>query len=207
MFPNQFAMQDGDWDLVNMQRLSKAVEDTGKGDAEPEPTPTDNTTPTPEPPAATPASEAAPAAAPPASRTYAPGQAWAPAPKAAAPEAEITATEITANADTTPNAADAGANADTAALSGDGGFEESKSSDEGVETPPPAEQAQVQASRTAVPPPLATKWHRELCSLAEMGFENTSRNVMLLERHVVDSGSAGMERYVCRLRVFSDIIV
>ena len=176
-------MQDGDWDLVNMQRLSKAVEDTGKDDAEPKPTPTpaDNTTPSTEPPAAS----EAPAAAAPASRTYAPGQAWSPAPRSA-PGAEA---------------------ADASVPAGDGGFEESKSSEEGgdetntpaaqQENPPAAAPPQGRQFFT-VHPAMSTKWHRELCSLAEMGFENTPRNVELLEKHVVESGNAGMERSVTR---------
>lgn len=180
-----FTTQDGDWDLVNMQRLSKAVEDTGKDNAEPEPTPTptpdNNTTPT-EPPAAASAATAAAAAAP-ASRTYAPGQAWSPTPKAAS-EAEAT---------------------DASVAPGDGGFEESKSSDEGAGQTPAAQHENAPAVSAAptppqgrlfftVPPAMSTKWHRELCSLAEMGFENTPRNVGLLEKHVVESGNAGMER-------------
>lgn len=164
--PRCCTVQDGDWDLVNMQRLSKAVEDTGKDDADP--TPPDNNTASPA-ASATPASSEATAA--PVSRTYAPGQAWAPAAKAAA-GAEATDTDT-----------------DTAIPSGDGGFEESKSSDEGGEKAPTVEQVS-----STMPPAMATKWHRELCSLAEMGFENTPRNVQLLEKHVVESGSAGMER-------------
>lgn len=152
--------QDGDWDLVNMQRLSKAVEDTGKDDASAaaaiEPTAPQNI----------PATVQTP--------SYAPGQAWDP--------------ESAKARDT-----DAGV---------DGGFEESKSSDDAAgagdeaSTAVPEKQAApaVAPSAPSVPPAMATKWHRELCSLAEMGFENTQRNVQLLEKHVVSSGSPGMER-------------
>lgn len=161
-----------------MQRLSKAVEDTGKddGEAPSEPTPADNTASPAEPPAASPASEATPAA--PVSRTYAPGQAWAPGSKTT-PETEATAADAT----------------DAAVPSGEGGFEESKSSDEGGKNGP-AEQLQAQKAQVSstVPQAMATKWHRELCSLAEMGFENAPRNVQLLEKHVVESGNPGMER-------------
>lgn len=60
------------------------------------------------------------------------------------------------------------------------GVDESKSSDE-----PPTQK---------VPSPAVMKWHRELCSLAEMGFENSARNIALLEKHVVAPGNPGMER-------------
>lgn len=67
------------------------------------------------------------------------------------------------------------------------GVDESKSSDE-----PPT---QTKASpEQKVPSPAITKWHRELCSLAEMGFENSARNITLLEKHVVAPGNPGMER-------------
>ena len=62
----------------------------------------------------------------------------------------------------------------------DAGSEETKSSD-GAE-------GEVE---TAV---ATTKWHRELCSLAEMGFGDTPRNISLLEKHVTTSGGPGMER-------------
>lgn len=41
---------------------------------------------------------------------------------------------------------------------------------------------------------LASKWQRELCSLKEMGFEDTARNIVLLEKHVTAGGAGGMER-------------
>lgn len=70
----------------------------------------------------------------------------------------------------------------------DGGHEESKScdDDEGERV----EDKEVEQKA----PSAAAKWHRELCSLAEMGFENTSRNIALLEKHVTTSGGPGMER-------------
>lgn len=45
-----------------------------------------------------------------------------------------------------------------------------------------------------IPQAPTTKWHRELCSLAEMGFEDTARNISLLEKYVSSSGGPGMER-------------
>lgn len=169
-------LQDGDWDLVNMQRLSKAVEDTGKSDKN------DSTKASMETPAASDADAAAAAAA-----------------------AEVDAAETAESSAVTGTAA---ATAGPSAAEGDAGFEESKSSDEGGEsadadTREPNHQQQQQvpvqrppsvASVPQVPPNMATKWHRELCSLAEMGFENTPRNVILLEKHVVESGKPGMER-------------
>lgn len=176
--------KDGDWDLVNMQRLSKAVEDTGSSttSAAVDPTVPDNTPAS----AETPASAAAAATAAAISRPYAPGQAWTPPAKT---------DDISAEAD---------------AAEADGGFEESKSCDEegvGDNTGTAAvvqEEVNAQVpAQAATPPPsssvpqaMSTKWHRELCSLAEMGFENAARNVQLLEKHVVESGSPGMERCV-----------
>lgn len=69
----------------------------------------------------------------------------------------------------------------------DGGHEESKSSDDEGER---VEDKEVEQKA----PSAAAKWHRELCSLAEMGFENTIRNISLLEKHVTTSGGPGMER-------------
>lgn len=66
------------------------------------------------------------------------------------------------------------------------GIDESKSSDE-----PPSQKALPEQK---APSPAVTKWHRELCSLAEMGFENTARNIALLEKHVIAPGNPGMER-------------
>lgn len=81
----------------------------------------------------------------------------------------------------------------------DSGIEETKSSDEDKqeqrqEGEKAEEQAQQKPEGPVVPHAAAMKWHRELCSLAEMGFENTVRNVSLLEKHVVSSGNPGMER-------------
>lgn len=81
-----------------------------------------------------------------------------------------------------------------------GGHEETKSSDgEGAAadmSAPEDTTASADAASTSVsstPAPTA-KWHRELCSLAEMGFEDTARNISLLEKHVTSSGMGGMER-------------
>lgn len=145
-------LQDGDWDLVNMQRLSKAVEDTAK-DAE---------------------NVAADAAAAAAANT----------------PANSTAVETTISDNT--------ADIDTAKMpSSSGGYEETKASDdEGDKAAVPAstEVAAPAVSSPAPAPDPAAKWHRELCSLAEMGFEDTARNIALLEKHVTSSGSGGMER-------------
>lgn len=86
------------------------------------------------------------------------------------------------------SANDAAASVEDVMLAADGGREESKSSDDG-------EGARVEDKEAEPQVPTATaKWHRELCSLAEMGFENTARNIDLLEKHVTTSGGPGMER-------------
>lgn len=126
--------QDGDWDLVNMQRLSKAVEDTAKNEQN----------------NAADASRSSDVATAPSVET--------PVPTTAADAARV-----------------------------DGGSEETKSSEGDTEKT---------ATEQNAPSAAATKWHRELCSLAEMGFENTARNISLLEKHVNESGNPGMERWV-----------
>lgn len=132
-----------------MQRLSKAVEDTGNvlQDA-----------------AAAGGDDAAAATATDPTPEVSPDNADTPA-----------ALASTVAVDTAPPAADA--------TPADKGFEETKASDEEEEEP-----------GKKVPSAAATKWHRELCSLAEMGFENTARNIDLLEKHVTSSGNFGMER-------------
>ncbi|CAM9983147.1 unnamed protein product [Laminaria digitata] len=193
---------DGDWDLVNMQRLSKAVEDTAKDqqhakddaataaaantstpipDSTPDtpietpseastPTPTQDVTP--DTPEETPTSEAA-----------------APVPVS---DATVTPVDITQAAREDAALAEAIAAIEAAAcrsLPLEAGSEETKSSDgAGVGV---AEGGKVDGETTSV---AATKWHRELCSLAEMGFGDTPRNISLLEKHVTTSGGPGMER-------------
>ena len=147
--------QDGDWDLVNMQRLSKAVEDTAKdtqiaaADAKAV------------------ANSATDAAADP------PAQAAPTPPVNVGPDASF---EAPAQA--------VSKNPFDPFLGDCSGVDETKTSDEAVEKQP-----EPKATSPAV-----SKWHRELCSLAEMGFENTARNITLLEKHVTAPGNPGMER-------------
>lgn len=161
-----------------MQRLSKAVESTAKD--------VEN--------AATDAAAAATAATVPAAAACGPNN---------TPSASTTTTETPVGEN---SAAYVGAERPPALV----GHEETKSSDveEGSAAPtstntsPPAVEviASVASAPTTSVPTAATdpgataKWHRELCSLAEMGFENTARNIDLLEKHVTSSGNGGMER-------------
>lgn len=169
-------IQDGDWDLVNMQRLSKAVEDTATDQqnaaddaataaAASTPTPTPDVTP--DTPIETPVETSESVAA---ATTTAPADIVE-----AAPEDDDGLAEAIA-------AIDAAA---VRSASLDAGSEETKSSDD-------AEVAGGKADGEAAV--AATKWHRELCSLAEMGFKDTPRNISLLEKHVTTSGGPGMER-------------
>ena len=168
-------LQDGDWDLVNMQRLSKAVEDTAKDQqnaaddaatvaAASTPTPTPDVTP--DTPVETPVetSESAPSA------TAAPADITEAAPEDDDGLAEAIAAIEAAAVQSSPV---------------DAGSEETKSSD-GAEAG--GEKVDGEAAAATM------KWHRELCSLAEMGFGDTPRNISLLEKHVTTSGGPGMER-------------
>lgn len=159
-------VQDGDWDLVNMQRLSKAVEDTAKDEQN----------------AADDAATAA-AASSPAQDITPDAPMETPTATSAAAATVDTAEQTGAEADAVLAEAIAAIDAASCGdLPVDAGEEETKSSDA-------AETEEAEQSVVA-----ATKWHRELCSLAEMGFGDTARNVKLLEKHVTTSGGPGMER-------------
>lgn len=170
-------LQDGDWDLVNMQRLSKAVEDTAKDQQNAADdaatvaaasTPASTHTPdvTPDTPIETPVetSESASAA------TATPADITEAAPEDDDGLAEAIAAIEAASVQPSPL---------------DAGSEEIKSSDG------PEEEGEKVDREAAVG---TMKWHRELCSLAEMGFGDTPRNISLLEKHVTTSGGPGMER-------------
>lgn len=178
---------DGDWDLVNMQRLSKAVEDTATDQqnaaddaataaAASTPTPTPDVTP--DTPIETPVETSESVAA---ATTTAPADIVE-----AAPEDDDGLAEAIA-------AIDAAA---VRSASLDAGSEETKSSDD-------AEVAGGKADGEAAV--AATKWHRELCSLAEMGFKDTPRNISLLEKHVTTSGGPGMERVLHELLSWHEV--
>lgn len=194
--------QDGDWDLVNMQRLSKAVEDTAKDqqhakdDAATAAAAANTSTPipdsTPDTPIETPseASTPTPDVTPDTPEETPTSEAAAPVPVS---DATVTPVDITQAAREEDAAlAEAIAAIEAAAcrsLPLEAGSEETKSSD-GAEVRV-SEGGKVDGETTSV---AATKWHRELCSLAEMGFGDTPRNISLLEKHVTTSGGPGMER-------------